>query len=389
VLDSGTRRGAEIFASDLITALNDAGVRQRIVVVHPDGRREVRFEAPVHRLASTGWATPGFHVDLGTVRELRRHVRRWDPDVIQSHGGDSSKYAIVSTRSLEAPVVLRAIGTAPTKIGRGPGRLLYRWLYRSAAGVVAVAQTVRSEILSLFNVPGHRVWAIPNAVDESRMRPQRARAHMRSELGIGPDTPVVLSMGALTWEKDPMAHLEIGRRVQLRVPGAVHLLAGDGPARSDVEASVRRLRRDADVRLLGMRRDVADILNASDVLLFASRSDGMEGLPAVVIEAGMVGVPVVGYRVAGVHEVVLDGATGLLAAPGDVNGVVERAIELLTDEPKRRRLGRAGRKRCSTRFEIGPVADRYIEVYDQVRRRRGSSRTEPRRWNEAMSPEIP
>ena len=67
---------------------------------------------------------------------------------------------------------------------------------------------------------------------------------------------------------------------------------------------------------LGSRADMGDVFAAADVVLFASRSDGMEGMPAVVIEGGMGGLPVAALAVAGVSEVVVDGQTGLLAPPG-------------------------------------------------------------------------
>jgi glycosyltransferase involved in cell wall biosynthesis len=107
-------------------------------------------------------------------------------------------------------------------------------------------------------------------------------------------------------------------------------------------------------------------LTASDVLLFASRTDGMEGMPATVIEAGMVGTPVAGYAVAGVPEVVVDGVTGFLVPPGDVDGLTERVVQLLGDEKRRKAIGESARERCLAHFEIQTVAPRYISLYEQV-----------------------
>jgi glycosyltransferase involved in cell wall biosynthesis len=128
-----------------------------------------------------------------------------------------------------------------------------------------------------------------------------------------------------------------------------------------------------DTRLLGSRDDIADLLAASDVLLFASRPDGMEGVPAVVIEAGMLELPVVGYDVAGVHEVVVDGATGILMPSGDADGVVDGIAAVFADDALRHRLGFAAKGRCLKLFEIGAAADRYIDLYEDclVERRRG------------------
>jgi glycosyltransferase involved in cell wall biosynthesis len=105
------------------------------------------------------------------------------------------------------------------------------------------------------------------------------------------------------------------------------------------------------------------------VLLFASRADGMEGMPAALIEAGMAGLPAAGFAVAGAPEVIGDGLTGVLASSGDEEGLAGRVLELLEDDRCRRALGTAARDRCLERFEIGPISRRYLSVYDEVGRR--------------------
>jgi len=96
------------------------------------------------------------------------------------------------------------------------------------------------------------------------------------------------------------------------------------------------------------------------VLLFASCSEGM---PATVIEAGMVGLPVAGYAVAGVSEVVESGMTGLLAPAGDTRLLRSHVVALLADGERRRLMSAAARERCHARFDIGAVAPRYLDLY--------------------------
>jgi glycosyltransferase involved in cell wall biosynthesis len=86
-------------------------------------------------------------------------------------------------------------------------------------------------------------------------------------------------------------------------------------------------------------------------------------MPAVVIEAGIAGLPVAGFALSGVPEVVVDGSTGLLAAPGDHGALAECATRLLADPGLRDRMGRAAHERCSAEFSIAAVAPRYLDVY--------------------------
>jgi glycosyltransferase involved in cell wall biosynthesis len=291
VVATDQRRGAEVFASDLVRALGEQGVSQQVAVLRggPDG---VAYEAPVVDLRAAR-SLPGVPVDPVAAIRLARVVRAQRPDVVQVHGGEALKYAVCATPGVRTPIVYRRIGSAPRWITGGARRGLYGALMRRTARIVTVAEAVRRETIALFGLPPAHVTTIPNGVDARRMQPFRTREAVRRELDVPASVPMLLSVAALTWEKDPLTHLTVASRVMDEVPGAVHLIAGDGPMRDEVETEIRRRRLSGRVRALGVRTDVADLMNASDVLLFASRGDGMEGMPAIVIEAGMAALAVV------------------------------------------------------------------------------------------------
>jgi glycosyltransferase involved in cell wall biosynthesis len=366
VAASDQLRGAELFAADLVRALNSFSVEQRVAVLRRSAGTSVQYDAPVSVIGPKGGTMPGFRVQPRAVASLRRLIERWRPAIIQAHGGEALKYSVVATVGHSTPVIYRRIGAAPRWITRGPRRLAYGMLLRRTARVVAVADSVRRETVELFGI--RHVITIPNAVDGTRITSSRGREVTRRALGISASAPVVLSVGALTWEKDPLTHVELGRRVIEQLPEAVHLIAGDGPMQQEVARTIEERGLRDRVLLLGRRADVPDLLAASDVLLFASRPDGMEGMPAIVIEAGMMGVPVVGFAVVGVPEVVLDGHTGLLARHGDINSLAGHATRLLREQDARQALGAAAQERCRARFDIGVVAPRYVETYEDVAR---------------------
>jgi glycosyltransferase involved in cell wall biosynthesis len=357
------RRGAEMFAADLIGVLAERGVDQHVAFVR-DEAHEVRFAVPTSTLDSSGWRVPGLRVDLGSVRSLRRLIGSWAPDVVQVHGGEPLKHAVLAAGGT-VPVVYRRIGPAVPRISRGPRRAAYGRLMRQASRVVAVADSLRQETIDLFGVPAERVVTIPNAIDPRRMDPVRGRVAARSDLGIPPDARVLLSLGSLTEEKDPLVHLEITERLGRDGIEVVHLLVGDGPLRPDIEAAVRRNGLARRVLLLGVRDDVPDLLAASDVVLLASRS---EGLPGCVIEAGMAGVPAASYGLPGVSEAVEQGVTGLLASPGDTDELTRCVRTLVTEDGRRAAMGTAARDRYRSRYDVRTVAPRYEEVYREASR---------------------
>jgi len=364
VLATTKRRGAEVFASDLVRALNMDHISQRVVVIRPTSS-EVPFEALVATLGKDGMRESGARIDPRALRRLRQLAARWRPDIAQAHGGEALKNAMAALIGMHIPVIYRRIGMAPRWLAQGPRRGAHGWLMRRSVRIVAVADEVRRETIRLFDVDPSRIVTIPNGVDGGRLARTRGRDETRRSLGIAPDTPVLASFGAISWEKDPLAHIRVTARV-LRQRDVVHLWVGDGPMRGELEKAGRQLGLDGRLLLTGSRTDVADLLDAADIVLFASRSDGMEGMPAVVIEAGMAGRPVAGFAVAGVPEVIVDGETGLLADPTDEEGLAGRVLQLVEDARRRGAMGAAARNRCFSKFDMRTIAPRYLSLYREV-----------------------
>jgi glycosyltransferase involved in cell wall biosynthesis len=352
-----------LFASDLIRALSDTALDQRVAVLRASQGPYVPYEAPSAELGSNGWVVPGLRLDLRILDGLGRVIRGWKPDVLQAHGGEALKHSVLARGRQGVPIVYRRIGEARRWITRGPRRAVYGSLMRRAARVITVADAIRRETIDIFRVPPRRVISIPRAIDVSRMEPSVGRESLRRTLGIPSSAPVLISLGALTWEKDPIAQIEAAARVLRAREDATYVVAGDGPLRPDLESAVKRLGLEKRVHLLGIRSDVADLIVASDVMLLASRHEGM---PGCLIEAGMVGLPVVAFAVAGVPEVVIDGTTGFLVPPGDVAGLANRTLEILGDPQKGRVMGSEARRWCRARFDMGVIAPRFLDLYGEL-----------------------
>jgi glycosyltransferase involved in cell wall biosynthesis len=364
LIATGQRRGAEVFAADLVAALDGSGLDQRVAVLHGGPPWPVGLRAPVAGLGAHRGPLPAVPLHPGALRNLRGLLRGWRPDLIQAHGGQPLKYAALAAAPGRSPIVYRRIGSV-SWLSSAPRRALYRGLVGRAARVVTVAESVRAETLEAFRLPPERVVTIPNGVDPRRLEPARGREVARAALGIPPEATAVLSLGALSWEKDPLGQLAVTTPSLRRRPEVAHLFAGDGPLRAELEAAIRREGLAGRALVLGSRADVGDLLAASDLLLSASRTEGM---PACVIEAGMAGRPVVAPALTGVPEVVEHGVTGLLAPPGDREGLAAAVDRLLTDGRLRAAMGRAARERCRERYGIDRVAAAYRDLYEEVAR---------------------
>jgi glycosyltransferase involved in cell wall biosynthesis len=119
------------------------------------------------------------------------------------------------------------------------------------------------------------------------------------------------------------------------------------------------------IRFLGERPRAARLLPAFDFILHPSRH---EALPRVLIEALQCGVPAVAYAVGGVPEVIEDGRTGVLVAPGDTRALGSALTTLASNPLRRARLGRAGPERARERFSVETMGRDLVRIYSGLTR---------------------
>jgi glycosyltransferase involved in cell wall biosynthesis len=169
-------------------------------------------------------------------------------------------------------------------------------------------------------------------------------------------------VGRLVPIKDHETFLNAARSVALSFPDAVFVVAGDGPLRADLEARGLRLLGDR-VRFLGWIGDLPSLYAALDVVVLTSRN---EGTPIALIEAGAAGKPVVATRVGGVADVVVDGSTGFLLAPGDAQEISQAIIRLLEDPEQARTMGKQASRSAHERFSARRLAGDLVALYKRL-----------------------
>ena len=211
--------------------------------------------------------------------------------------------------------------------------------------VVAVGDEVLEECTRRFHVPAERTVMIPNGRDPSQYRP-------RSGPATSTDTTLIF-VGALTPQKQPDRFVEVVRSVRAEGHAVQALIVGDGPLAGDLAV----LAADTGIELVGTRSDVPELLRRSDVLVFTSLPAG-EGMPGVLIEAGLSGLPAVSTPVPGAASVLGHGLTGVIV--DDSVASIAAAVGQLLDDPDRRAaMGAAARSRCESAFSLDLMAQRW------------------------------
>jgi glycosyltransferase involved in cell wall biosynthesis len=262
------------------------------------------------------------------------------------------------------PLAYYAIGTYSGST-RASQLALWRFLMARADVVAAEGSEVAEECVHRFGLPAGAVVVTPNGRDPAVFRPAE------EERG---DPPTLVFVGALTEGKRPERFIEVVTDLR----GAGHacraVLVGDGPRRADLEAPAVV----AGVEMLGHRSDIAEQLRAADIFLFPSAPAG-EGMPGVLIEAGLSGLPVIATAVPGVASVLVDGETGLVVDVDDRAAMVAAAARLLDDPSLRTTMGAAARARCEQWFTLEAVGEAWMRVLEPLLERSGAAAAAGRR----------
>jgi glycosyltransferase involved in cell wall biosynthesis len=295
------------------------------------------------------------------VLRLRAALGRFDPAVVVAHGSDPLKYLAPAMVGCRRPLAYYAIGTYAAPSRRRSQIWLWRRLVARVDVVAAEGEEVREECVSLMGVPRERVIMTPNGRDPDAFHPNRTD-HGRSPLTL-------TFVGALTDGKGPDRFVEVVAALRDRGLDFRSQIVGDGPLRTSLVEPAGA----AQVELLGSRADVAELLSRSDIMVFPSRPEG-EGMPGVLIEAGLSGVPVVATDVPGVGTIVADGETGIVVPPDDLPALVAATERLLGDAELRSAMGIAARRRCVERFSLEAVGAQWLSLLSPLLANSGRAR---------------
>jgi len=208
-----------------------------------------------------------------------------------------------------------------------------------------------------------KVVKIPNGVDTGIFAPAQEERYyeLRRKLGFE-GGKVFLYSGRLAEGKGIEFLIKAMTEVDA-VDNILLVLLGNGVVEDNLRMMAYELTLGNFLRFEGTVSNVADYLNAADIFVFPSLSEGM---PNALLEAMACGLPVIASKIGGVVDVVEDGKSGILFEPGDVSGLASAMVRLLNDNELRFKLGAEARKRIVDSFSIDKIADEYINLYKEV-----------------------
>lgn len=290
--------------------------------------------------------------DSSARRALRELVRRHD--VVHAHG-------------LQAGVVVGLAGHAHGKLvvswhnaplSSGARRWLHGRLERLAARRATITIGASEDLVVRARRAGASDARFVPVAPPRLDRPIADPATVRHDLGLG-EQPVVLAVGRLHRQKRFDVLVAAAARWARRTPPPVVLIAGEGPEREALQRQVSRL--GVDVRLLGQRQDISDLMSVAEVVVLPS---SWEARPLVAQEALGAGRALVATPVGGVPSLV--GSAAVLVPVGKVDALASAVAALLDDARARHRLEQQALSRAAEWPDAQDVADRLMAVYAEL-----------------------
>jgi sugar transferase (PEP-CTERM/EpsH1 system associated) len=361
--------GTEAGILKVIQGLGSECFEHRICTIRGYDENFTRAQGFDGQVYVAGRLNSGFQFLLSRLARIMREVR---PDIVHSRNWGTIE-AMPAARMSCVPVAIHSehgyevdmLDGLPTR-----QRVLRRVAYAAADAVFTVTEELRAYHARQAWLPTKRIRVLPNGVDTARfVRRPGENQETRQRLGLGKAGLVIGAVGRLVSIKDHMTLLKAAEILISREMPVQVLLVGSGPELAKLEEFVAASSRlSGRVVFAGAVSDVAPLLNAVDIFVLPSLSEGMSN---TLLEAMASSLPVVATRVGGNSELVEEDRSGWLFEPGDVMALTAILERIARDSDLRGQLGQAARQRAVQNFSLEGMIKSYRDLYVELARKRG------------------
>ena len=299
--------------------------------------------------------------DPKVANQLARILHEAQPDIVHTHLRALKYTFLALIRNPHTPWI-HTVHNIAERENSWAERQLFRYLCQTRRVIpVAVSEFVQDSFFRYYNLKQCNVIhnGIPTTAAYSKsMSVQK----LRSTMDIPEQNVVVLAVGRITQQKNPLLLLRAFNRMKQKIKASTLVYAGDGPMRNELVAQVENLGIADSVRILGHVKNIPPLMRASDIFVLPS---DWEGLPLSLLEAMNNALPTIATSVGGVPEAIDSNATGYLVKPGDEDGITRLLIRLALDNRLRKKIGQRARAEVARKFSIERMAHSYAGLYNE------------------------
>jgi len=350
---SGLMRGfdAQVFDQELVTGYCAAD--------EADYLEKVAADVEAIRIDGLGRSIKP-RADLTSLFAIIKEIRRFKPDVIHTHTAKAgvvgriasvlSGHRSIRVHTFHGHLLNGYFGAGKTKLVILVEKLLALFTNQ----LLAVGAKVKDDLLTVGIGNPNKFGVIPPGLQLAKV-PSRASA--RKELSLLDAATYCAFIGRITQVKRPDRFLDVVAEIKSRGIDLDFIVAGAGELLQYCQDRAKA--ESLPVTFLGWREDIEVVLAAADFVLLTSDN---EGTPLSLIQAGMVGIPIVATNVGSTNEIVVNGETGLLTDLS-VNQLADALAKVATDSALRTKMGAAGKEYTLARYGVDRLVKDHQDLY--------------------------
>ncbi len=300
--------------------------------------------------------------NLVLIYKIYLLLKKIGADVVQTHNWGTALEGILGAKLARIPGIVHAErGTIEDK---ERNVVLQRFLWGFADQVLSVSESHRKKVTNVIGFPHEKIKAIVNGVDTERFFPNpKIKEEIRKKLGLKNGNFCIGTVGSLRPVKNQLLLVNACKAILPHFDQVEVLIVGEGPLESQLKNEVKTLGLSEKIHFAGGQPNIPEILNALDIFVLPSLSEGM---PNVVLEAMACGIPTIATAVGGTPEVIEDGKNGILIASEDEPHLIRVLKELIQNQNQRQTIGIEGRKRMLYHFSLKKMVSEYELLYNAL-----------------------
>lgn len=303
-------------------------------------------------------------LDLSVTLKLYNYLKKKKFDIIHSSLFYANYHSALAGRMAKVPYLISE-EHGEHKVHFKKRHFIYRLISWQVAGmsdkVLCCSDYIKEGVRQAYRIKEDKTVVLKNLIEDKRLEIKRTREQVRRDLNIPQDGLVMVNVASLYWIKNQRVLIDALRRMDQK--NISLLMVGDGPSRRELEAYARTQGVFERVRFLGWREDIADILNASDVFVLPSLS---EGLPICLLEAMSIGLPCIASRAGGIEEILSDGINGIMMKPTSINDLIEALNRIINNRDIGLKMGLSARNFVADNFRPQDYVQGVLGLYNSL-----------------------
>ena len=298
--------------------------------------------------------------DIAAVMRLRSIIRKRSIDIVHMHTSHAHTLGVAAARlsGRACTVVARRVDFSIHRHRLSLSGLKYRF---GVDRYVAISRAIR-DVLVGDGIAKDRIEVVHSGIDLSRFEGIDG-SHLRKELGLEPDTPIVGTVAHFAWHKGLEFLVDAAPLVAHALPGTKIVIVGEGCLEDKIKERAREKGAAEHILFTGFRPDVPEFLDLFDLFVMPSL---MEGLCTSILDALASNNPVVASRAGGIPEIIEHEKTGLLVPPGCGKELAAAIIRILKNHDLGQELAARGFEKVHREFSIDAMVEGNIGVYEKL-----------------------